>query len=196
MRRTFAALTAAAMLSLAGPAAAATYYDFSQTTPSFASSFDFGEFVATSSATLASANLVSQVSRGPDGLGVASARDDEPGLLDGMPAGITESITLSFSRAVRLDNFTVGLADSDDEYEYAINGGPRIASGLAFNVLNVTGVTRFQIFAVGDRRVDGRLGNDDMTLRAVQTSAVPLPGAIGLLGGAVAALGLIRRRRA
>lgn len=187
-----------------GASAATTTIDFSNgETGSFFS--DGTTYTATAASVLFPRTAAVSVSA--DGLGVKHLLDSKPSQIDGTPLLTSETLTITFSRAVKLLNFTLGLVDGNDDFEIAYNGGTfaAVAAGFTnpFVVLGQTYVSSFSIRASGAactgtlRRpvcTDGLLGNDDFTL--AKASVVPLPAAGFMLLAGLGGLAAMRRRKA
>lgn len=193
-------LSAAIAASAGAASAATTYYGGTN-----------GNILNPSNPFTVSAGYVSPTGTGAatvtvnqNGLGVQSpweaAGSSGAATIDGNPLLTTEYLTVSFDYAVKLDSFTLGAIDSNDEYSLLVNtttGSQLSFSSLATNPVNVNYVTSFTIFAIGTPLKDGGArGFDDFRLEDFTISAVPLPAGAGLLLGGLGLLGFARRRRA
>lgn len=137
------------------------------------------------------------VTQTADGLGVNGMPDTQPTQIDGFPIFSQETLTITFSWAVNLLDFSLGLLDRNDDLEWAINGGPFTHIGPGLNnpiAVGLNYVTSFSVRASGQIFADG-LGNDDFTLASANVAPVPVPAAGLLLAGAVGGLAALRRKR-
>lgn len=190
-------ICAALVLGAAGPAAAATI-DFTSSGTGAAGVVAGGPLSYTSSASTSGfLNYAPpSVTVGVDGLGVNGRPDTNPGQIDGFPLFSAETLTITFSWAVNLLGFELGLLDRNDDYEISYNGGAFEYFGP--NLTNpMTGrnyVTSFSIRGSGVLFQDG-LGNDDFTLKYANVAPVPLPAAGFLLVGALGGIAALRRRK-
>lgn len=138
-----------------------------------------------------------------DGLGVS---DDEI-----TTNGVQEAITLAFDRNVTLsglfflDLFRAAEGQSVEQAMLQIDGVlyvpnfdaietfDGLASGFAFyDGLSLTGKS----FTFMSNNTNDAIGFADYALAGVQVAAIPLPAGLLLLGGALGALGIARRRKA
>lgn len=224
MKTTLSAIFTTAALCLASQASAATI-DFSNAGTGAAGATGLGGVTYTTAATYGTTLLPAlsspgSVSVSQFGLGTGFLLDNPGGSnrIDGMPNGTWEMVTVTFSAAVNLADFILGRMDTNDDFEYSINGGifthveaPSAAlittaspgsnplGQLYTFTANWLNVTSFSIRASGDfSRSDGLLGNDDFTLAAANVTAitpVPLPAGAPLLLAGLAGLAALRRRK-
>lgn len=217
MNKTLSAMVAGAALFLASQASAVTI-DFSATGPSgltgipgitYSSAASYG--TGTFPATFPVGSLTGLVSTGTgNGLGVNAtpgpgntpADSGFRNVIDSRADGTWEMLTVTFSSAVNLSHFILGLMDDDDDFEYSVNGGSFTSVAATTSVIPLTQETRtyeaywtyvtsFSIRATGV----GTSDNDDFLLRSVKVSAVPLPAGAPLLLAGLAGLALLRRRK-
>ena len=113
----------------------------------------------------------------------------------------TDSIQLSFSHPIRAFGISLNTAATDDgAYQASDNLGDTASSGndpfpgqISGQFVGFTSDTPFTSVTDGPGSISAQSYTlDDLTIASV--SAVPLPGALTLLGSALAALGLLRRR--
>jgi hypothetical protein len=137
------------------------------------------------------------VSVSANGLGVNGCPDTDPGQIDGFPIFSAETLTITFSKAVKLVDFTLALLDGNDDMEWSINGGSFTQVGAPIPTPIGVGqkVTSFSIRASGVLFADGWFGNDDFTLKGATVAPVPLPAAGLLLVGGIGGLAALRRKR-
>lgn len=150
-------------------------------------------------ATLLGFPVSASVTTTGNGLGIRSFLDTNGNQIDGSPLTASETLTVSFSWAVNLVNFTLGLLDANDDFEIAFNGGSftHYNPGQSNPIAGQNNVTSFSIRASGTSLAqDGLLGNDDFTLKSANVAPVPLPAGGLLLLGAMGGLAALRRRKA
>jgi hypothetical protein len=151
-----------------------------------------------------------------DGLGVIT---DEVAAVDLLATPPRESVTLSFSKGVKikelyfLDIYTDqpasgGSVNFEQANVYVDGAGP--ASSMMFQAvedfqnnagflgvdgLSIVATTSATFFASSFPNNDG-VGRPDFALAGLAVEVVPLPASVLLLGGALAGFGLLRRRGA
>jgi len=213
MNKTLSAMVAGAALFLASQASAVTI-DFSATGPSGLTGIPgitYSSAASYGTGTFPAGNLTGLVSTGTgNGLGVNATPG--PGntpadagfrnVIDSRADGTWEMLTVTFSSAVNLSHFILGLMDDDDDFEYSVNGGSFTSVAAATSVIPLTQETRsyaaywtyvtsFSFRATGVGVAD----NDDFLLSRVNVSAVPLPAGAPLLLAGLAGLAALRRRK-
>lgn len=133
-----------------------------------------------------------------DGLGVS---DDE------ISANPPQSITIAFDQEVTLTNlyfldlFIAANHSNTEQAFVSVDAGPALSydaqevfngsnSGLGSFIVSLTG-SSFTFFVNGNDNV----GVGDFALAGIELAPIPLPAGLLLLGGALGALGVARRRK-
>lgn len=214
MNKTLGAVIAAAALTLASQAPAAVI-NFSSLGTGASGATGIGGITYTTQATYGTnphptgltAGAVSVTNIGLGVVGAGEADVAGPGRrIDGTTAGTWEMLTVTFSGALDLANFVLGLMDADDDFEYSFNGGSFTTVGTLFSVSNESrtyaGMNNVTSFSV---RATGATGDilDDFVLESAEVfaiesnevSPVPLPAGAPLLLAGLAGLAALRRRK-
>jgi hypothetical protein len=193
------ACAALAFGSVVATGASAATIDFSSAGTGAAGAVAGGPLTYTSSASASGfLNNGAVVTVSSNGLGVNGNPDLNPEQIDGSPNFSSETLTITFSWAVNLVDFTLGLLDSNDDYEVSFNGGTfsHYGPGLVNPMPGQNYVSSFSVRATGAGIFqDGLFGNDNFTLASANVSPVPLPAAGFLLLGAMGGLAALRRRK-
>lgn len=197
MTKTLSSMVAVAALCLASQVSAATI-DFSSNATGAAGATGLSgiTYSAASSFGRTSNATVTPGSVGATAFGLGTGGDGQfsGGRIDGINKGTWEMLTVTFSAAVDLADFILGRMDTNDDFEYSINGGaftsvaaPSSGSITPTTLTNPTSrqlytftagwtnVLSFSIRATGDRRDRNRAGftgDDDFTLAFANVTAV------------------------
>lgn len=165
----------------------------------------------TSSASYTVGASVTEITAAPNasrfGLGVTSVNDNGLTPLGQQISGQrgSETLTVTFSWAVKLLNFTLGRVDAGDDFEVAYNGGAFVAWGPALALIPGTQqylhnvgqvVSSFSIRAKDNSVGRTRDAIDNFTLAAANVAAVPVPAAGFMMLAGLAGLAALRRRKA
>ncbi len=139
-------------------------------------------------------NWSASVTQGSQGLGVNSFPDATSDLVDNNPGG--ESLTVTFSWAVKLLDISLGYLDWNDDVWITTSGtaetkyGPGLSNPISIGENFVTW------FSIRAKNLGGFFGNgDEYSLRSANIASVPVPAAGFLLIGALGGLAALRRRK-
>lgn len=194
------ALGAVMALGAAAGAQAATV-NFAGSNADLGSSYDFGDFTVSATATGIANSCGATVTQSSAGLGVNGCPDTQKYDIDGFPLGSAEKLTFTFDSMVTLTGITLGGIGDYDEYDYYIDGS---YAGTASNASwsGSLSLDSFGIAAVGDLlEGDGfffLIGPyDAFTVKSIsyEVQAVPLPAGGLLLLGGLGSLAALRRRK-
>ncbi|MCG8490941.1 MAG: PEP-CTERM sorting domain-containing protein [Sneathiellales bacterium] len=132
------------------------------------------------------------------GLAIASSVVDNTHEIDGW--GWDDVAVFSFDQDVYFESVSFTYNGNNDQFAYFVDSDDDGNLELLNASLDANPTDTFQftgmLLKAGDLFGIGALGyNDDFKIASVQVSAVPLPPAMALFGGAVLGLGWLSRRR-
>ena len=135
-----------------------------------------------------------EVTQGIKGLGINGMPDNEPGQIDNRPG--TETLTITFSWAVKLLDISLGFLDGLDRFWITTNNSPEVRYGPGLTNPIAIGENYVTWFSISANELGARTyGRDIFTLASANIAAVPVPAAGFLLMGALGGLAALRRRK-
>ena len=133
------------------------------------------------------------------GLGIDGNPDLQPGTVDGIPNGSSETLRFDFGFDRVWDELTFGLWDGDDDVTLSWASGSTSYGPGGASTVSLGGVVSsfLEVTASGDfwSFTDGLIGNDQFTVAELTVSSVPLPAGGLLMLTALGGVAALRRKR-